>query len=267
MKPINKKDYDATFSLGNRDLKCYSRKKLASRYPTGNYELLGETCSHNRESAIAGLDLSSEQLVVSAYGSHSRLKYSRRYFLAVGRNQYICLLKSRLFPLLFFLLVLGILLSCILSILIFFRTPVLAPDYPLPTADTHATRIENDHTAKSDSETGGGSVRLRFSRVAKVNLSTGLISILYQNPNQSNQDSVLTLVLVKDGQEYILARSGLVKAGTQLTQLQLNTSEVALAEGVYQGKFFIDHYHPTTGEKALANSSLDDVEIQVRHDS
>ena len=86
----------------------------------------------------------------------------------------------------------------------------------------------------------------------------------YQNPNSSNQDSVISLVIVKDGADYPVARSGLVKTGHQIQQMDLLPEAPALSPGVYTGKYVIDHYNPATGEKAVTNSEFTDIEVTVR---
>ena len=262
MKIIQKKDYDTNYSINDRDIKCYSKKKINDLYPDGNFEIVGETFENNKKDKIDKIKIAQKELVVSEYGKNSKIKYSKKYFICVGKDKYLCLLKSRFFILALLLLILGIIIGILLSIFIYFHTPTLKPDYPLPNEDDKSTKIDNDNSQKVKSEEGG-SARVRLSNVAKVNLSTGKIKMLYQNPNQSNQDSVISLVLINNGNEYIIARSGLIKTGRQISEMKLNANTINLTEGVYKGKYVVDHYNPETGEKAILNSNFGDIEIQV----
>ena len=263
MQIINKKNYDTTFKINNRSIKCYSKDKMKDLYPNGNYVIVGETFQNNKNEEIDKIVIADKELVVSEYKKNSPIMYKREYFIAVGENKYICLLKSRLFILLLFLLIIGITLSFGSLLFIYFRTPMLSPEYSLPPEDKNSTEIEEDHSKRLESGKGGGSVRIRLSNIANVKLSTDTITMAYQNPNQSNQNSVISLVVIKNGNEYYIARSGIVKAGKQITELQLNTSQIKLTEGVYKGKYIIDHYNPESGEKALTNSVFNDIEIRV----
>lgn len=263
MKFINKKDYDTSFKFDDKNIKCYSEKKINKLYPSGNYKIIGETKENNKKNEINKITLADKELIVSKYKSNNKIGYKRKYFVAVGENEYICLLKSNLFIFILSFLIIGIVASVIIGISTFLSTSPLTPDYPLPKEDEQAVKIEGDNTQKVVGQKGGGSVRVRLNNIAKVNLTTGIISMAYQNPNQSTESSVITLVLINNGNEYYIARSGLINAGNQITELKLNDNGIKLTEGVYKGKYIIDHYNPETGEKALTNSIFDDIEIQV----
>ena len=262
MKIINKNDYNATIKTNDRDIKCYTKKKLDELYHNGNYKIIGEISKNNKKEGIDKIVIANKEFIVSKYNKNNNIMF-RKYFIQVGKDEYICLLKSRLFIFLLIPLMLGIAFGISSIFYMYFNTKTLAPDYPLPEEDEQAIKIEEDSTKKVENENGSGSVRVRLGNTAIVNLSTGIIQIAYQNPNQSSHDSVITLVLIKDDKEYYIARSGLIKTGNQITQLNLDTSEIKLTEGIYKGKFIIDHYNPETGEKALTNSSFNDIEIYV----
>ena len=132
---------------------------------------------------------------------------------------------------------------------------VLTPDYPLPPVDPGAEDIEGDQdTEKLESENGGGAVGLIYMVTADLNLSTGKITFLFGNPTRSNQNMVLSIVV----QDTIIARSGLLEPGKQVTKLDI--SEEARTKitqaGVYEGKFTIDNYNPLTGEKAIVDVQI-----------
>ena len=265
MTIIAKNDYDATIKINDRDIKCYSKKRIKNLYLDGNYKIVGETLEKNKKKEKDIIVIANKELIVSNYGENSKVKYKRKGYFEVGENEYIVYLKSRLvFLLILFFILLGIGISTYLGIKIFTSIPTVEPDYPLPPEDNEVTVIEEDNTKKSASQNGGGSVRIRLSNTAKIDLTTGDIQMAYQNPNQSNQDSVITLVLISENNEYIIAKSGLIKSGSQITKLKLLNDVVNLSEGVYKGKYIIEHYNRETGEKALTNSNFNDIEIQVK---
>lgn len=263
MKIINKMDYDDTYTINNKDIKCYSKKKMMELYPDGNYNIIGETYENNKKNEIDKVIIANKELIVSKYGKNNRITYKRKKFVAVDQNNYICLLKRDPFLFILILLIFSTIVSVMAGLYIYYNTRVLTPDYPLPNIDEKAIKIQEDNTKKVQSKAGGGSARVRLSNTAKVNLSTGVIKMAFQNPNQSTQDSVISLVLINDGKEYYIARSGLIKAGTQISELKLSANGISLKKGVYKGKYIIDHYNSQTGEKSLTNSSFNDIEIQV----
>lgn len=265
MTIITKRDYDTTIKINDRHVKCYSKKKLKNLHPDGNYKIVGETFEKNKKRRKDILDIANMKLNVSKFGKNNRILYKRKGYVEVGDNQYIALLKSRIpFLLIMFCILLAIGISTYSAIKIYTSIPSVEPEYLMPLEDEKVTPIEEDNTKKSESQNGGGSVRIRLSNTVNIDLKTGDIEMIYQNPNQSNQDSVVTLVLISDNKEYVIAKSGLVKSGKQITQLKLNNSDIKLSEGVYEGKYIIEHYNPTTGEKAMTNSNFNDIRIQVK---
>lgn len=265
MKIIEKNDNDTTLKINDRDIKCYSKKKIKNLYPDGNYKIVGETFEKNKKKKEDIIEIANKELTVSKYGKNSKVIYKIKGYFEVGENEYIVYIKSRLaFLLLLFPILLGTAVPIYIGIKLYTSIPYIMPDYPLPPEDEQATVIEDDNTQKSESKNNGGSVRIKLSNIAKLDLSTGNIDMVYQNSNQSNQDSVITLVLISENKEYIIAKSGLIKSGKQITRVKLIDNVVNLSEGVYKGKYVIDHYNPTTGEKALTNSNFNDIEIQVK---
>ncbi len=134
---------------------------------------------------------------------------------------------------------------------------VLTPDYPLPPVDSGAEDIVGDDSEKLESPEGGGAVGLIYKVDAELNLSTGKITFLFGNPTRSNQNIVVSISV----QDTIIARSGVLEPGKQVTKLDLSEeARTKLTQpGVYEGKFKIDNYNPLTGEKAVV-----DVEIPIK---
>lgn len=257
--------YDEKVRLAGQTVACYTKETLEQYYPRKSYKLVGETCDRNRERETGRVHFPGGESIVSAVGSHNRLLYKRKGYLQVGKSQFVMILASRgVFLLRFALLLLIAGAALAGGLLVYFQAPVLTPDYPLPPEDTAANAIPGDDTQKAQSDNGGGSVTIRLNDTASIDLASGTVTMWYQNPNASNQDSVITLVLTQNGTDYPVARSGLVKTGHQVQELALLPEAPQLAPGVYTGKYLIDHYNPDTGEKAVTNSEFTDIEVTVR---
>ena len=140
---------------------------------------------------------------------------------------------------------------------------VLTPDYPLPPVDPGAEDIVGDQdTEKLESENGGGAVGLVYKATAEVNLSTGKVTFMFGNPIRSNQNIVVSIAIPDSNQnDYIIARSGILEPGKQVTKLDLSEdARTKLTQaGVYDGKYLIDNYNPLTGEKAVV-----DIQIPIK---
>ncbi|MBR1742710.1 MAG: hypothetical protein IJ733_12760 [Lachnospiraceae bacterium] len=262
LKLVDREDYDSQYSIDDREIKCYSKEALKKRHPDGNYLVIGETFEENKKDKIANITLADKELAVSELGANFKPFYRRAGYIEVGKDAYIALLKNQMaFVLILCGLLLGILITAIIALFLWLTTPAKKPDYILPTEDDQASNMENDHSKKSDSD--GGSVTLGYSLEAKIDLSSGAISILLQNPNASNKDMMATLYIQAGDLNTPIARSGLIKAGKELKAMTLNLDGVLLQRGNYKGYFLLDFYDPDSGAKDLMNSKVDNVKITV----
>ena len=67
-----------------------------------------------------------------------------------------------------------------------------------------------------------------------------------------------------DGEDEILiAKSGLVKPGFGLEELDFDRESAILQEGSYDAKYKLLYYDETTTEKALVETDLPDVDLKV----
>ena len=113
-------------------------------------------------------------------------------------------------------------------------------------------------------EEGSGHVTLTYTKVVTVQRSTRTVSLFYQNPSTSyNPVSVQVVLVDKNGIEVVIAQSGLLEPGTQLTSLTLST-DVNLPEGSYDGYYSLAFYNPDTGEKAVVDSVVQGLSITVQ---
>ena len=266
MEVKEKKDYDQSIKINGREIKCYSRKKMKDLYPSGNYSAVGETFENNKKKNKNNdiIILAGKKMIVSEPDKHSKILYKKKGYISVGENQFLVILQNRL---IFLLLLLGIIiLGIIIGIWIcnaLKRSPVVAPEYPLPPEADKAKDIINDNSKNTDSK-HKNHASIKVAREVNINLNSREVSFIYQNFNASNKAAVVTLCILKDSNEYAIARSGLVKAGKEIDSMNLLEDAVKLSQGVYKGRIKIDFYDEVTGEKAATSTDFDDVEVKVK---
>ena len=156
----------------------------------------------------------------------------------------------------FLIIVLILLLLITIGITVwalFFRdtTPVLAPDYAPQETEENAEKIDGDDGEKLPQQQGGGAVSLTYSKAVAIDLSDNAAKLLFANPNKSNQDMMLQIVI----QDTVIVQSGLLTPGHQVTKLEL-LDTAKLSKGIYEGKFVVFYYQRDTGEKAMINTEI-----------
>ncbi len=259
-------DYDRKVKIEKQKFFCFSKKLLKRKYPNDDFHLVGETRAHNRKRAVGKLPFGEKVFVVSGVGEHSKILNRTAGYVHVGEDDYIVLLKSRIpFLLWLFFLLLGIAAAGILLFRLWQgpKAPAIDPYHPLPEEDSQAESIQDDHSQKAQSEKGGGSVSMIYTLKADLSLSGGSISMHFKNPGASNHDVVLELYILSDGTETKIAQSGRIRAGYGLYEMQMDREAAVLQEGIYQGKYKVLYYDPDTGERALIESDITDLEITV----
>ena len=274
-KVILKDNYDEKYKVdGNHKVFCYSKKQLNKLHPNNDYVVIGETVKNNKKPSIGTISANGIELIISNLGENSKLIYSRSKYVCVGKNQYVVLLENRI-PFLFILLTLLVGLLVVSSLLL--KGPdqpvvkpgddpiIINPDHPLPDVDDLAQKVEGDNTNKVESEEGGGSVSLIYTLKAEAKLSTAEIQMHFVNPNASNHDVVIELYITSNGKEYMIARSGRVPAGNKLSTMNKIEGSAVLQEGVYSGLYKVIFYNPKTGERALVESAITDLEVTVKN--
>ena len=266
---VNRPDYDQTIKIEGTKIQCYSRKKMDELYPEGQFTIVGETKRKNKKDKTAILNIWRTRFIVSALEANNKNIFKKAGFVCVGPDEYVVLLKNRFAFLIWFC---GLLAGLGLAGLLLWmamsgqREPVIIdPDHPLPTEDPYAQTIPEgeDDGDKAVSEDGGGSVSMIYTLSANVSLSSGTAEIYFRNPSKSNHDIKLVLYALSGDEEYPLAQSGLLKAGSQLTQLDLIEGAAQLKEGTYEGKYKLYYYDSLTGEKALVEPEITDLMITV----
>lgn len=261
-----KLDYDEEIELYGEQLDYYSPKQMKELYPDkGSYTIVGEIRQNNKKEAIEKVKIGEKYRKVAAYKDFSRILNKEVGYLCVGDDEYIVILKSRLaFLLMLFGLGFGILA---VGLLLWFllKPEVVTPINPLPPIDTGIQTLPGDGSTPAPADpNGGGTVSMIYSLDAELSLSTGEISMYFQNPNASNHDVVLELYIISGEQQVLVAVSGRLPTGAGLYKMQFDETAAKLMEGIYEGKFTVHYYNPVTGEKALVESDITDVTITVK---
>jgi hypothetical protein len=131
----------------------------------------------------------------------------------------------------------------------------IAPDYAPKDEEPNAETIPHDTGDKMEQPEGGGAVSLIYTSAATVDLSERKVSLLFGNPQKSNQD-VVVQILVKD---HIILQSGRLTPGHRVTTLDLPEDTPLLGAGTYTEencKFVVLYYDPVTGEKAILRTEI-----------
>ena len=133
---------------------------------------------------------------------------------------------------------------------------VLEPDYNTISKDENADKIPDDNSTKADVSQGGGSVTISFTDDVKYSLSSGEVSLYYQNPTASTHHVVVQVIIINGEDEYLLAQSGILEPGYQVTTLTAAKDAPQLSEGGYNGKLKLLFYDPETGERAIVDTDI-----------
>lgn len=270
---ISAPTYDAQVKLKGETIQCCSKQQLKRTYPRGGCKVVGEI-SGKEKRKIGILPVGKTEFSISSPGAHSSLLWRETGYLQVGRDEYIAVLKSRV-P--FLLLLLGLLAAIVLLLGLLMGgedvigpgpdvsdgPSVVIPDHPLPPIDSGAEKLEGDDTEKAEAAEGGGSVSMSYSLDVGISLPTGEILVGYQNPNASTHNVSVELYIISGGQEYPVARSGLVEPGFGLTNMTMLEDAPPLMAGRYEGLFRLHCYDPVTGEKAIIVPQITGLEVTV----
>ena len=127
----------------------------------------------------------------------------------------------------------------------------ISPDYPPQGIESNQTPIDGDDSGKLDSPEGGGAINVTYGTAAKVDLSEKTVTIYYANPNASNQN-VSILIMVND---LVVAKSDLITPGNQVSKLELQKEAASrLQVGGYNAELVVRAYDPDSGEKAMVDT-------------
>lgn len=262
-------EYNKRLKVKEQDFLAFSKGALKKYCKGKNYVVVGEVKKEKLEETADLIVIGGEQHNVKPLGSHSALLNRKAGYVCVGEDSYVAILKSRVpFLIMFLALLAGIIIGgyILWSMLTGDSVPVLSPDHPLPDVDSNIVEIEGDTgTPNSNINEGGGAVSMIYTLKANVDLSHRSIDILFKNPKKSNHDVALELYVVKNNERIPISKSGRIPAGNKLQDMSLMPDKAVLSEGVYEGVFKVIYYNPQTGERALVESDISDVEIIVKN--
>ena len=127
----------------------------------------------------------------------------------------------------------------------------ISPDYPPQGIESNQTPIDGDDSGKLESPEGGGAINVTYGTAATVDLSEKTVTIYYANPNASNQN-VSILIMVND---LVVAKSDLIPPGNQVSKLELQKEAASrLQVGGYNAELVVRAYDPESGEKAMVDT-------------
>lgn len=127
----------------------------------------------------------------------------------------------------------------------------ISPDYPPQGIESNQTPIDGDDSGKLDTPEGGGAINVTYGTAAKVDLSEKTVTVYYANPNASNQN-VSILIMVND---LVVAKSDLITPGNQVSKLELQKEAASrLQVGGYNAELVVRAYDPESGEKAMVDT-------------
>ena len=134
---------------------------------------------------------------------------------------------------------------------VFFRgSDPITPDYPPQGTEGNQKPIEGDDGEKIDSPEGGGAINVTYGTNAIVSLSEKKVTLYYANPNASNQN-VAILIMIGD---MVVAKSDLITPGNEVTELTLEDYAVSkLQAGGYNAELLVRAYNED-GEKAMVDT-------------
>lgn len=134
---------------------------------------------------------------------------------------------------------------------VFFRgSDPITPDYPPQGTEDNQKPIEGDTGDKIDSPSGGGAINVTYGTNAIVSLSEKKVTLYYANPNASNQN-VAILIMIGD---MVVAKSDLITPGHEVTELTLEDYAVSkLQVGGYDAELLVRAYNDD-GEKAMVDT-------------
>lgn len=144
---------------------------------------------------------------------------------------------------------------------VFLRPAPKVTDYAPAELEPNAVSY-TEGVGVAEKQSSGGSVSIRYTKQVVVDTASKIAKLYYANPENSQSGVALQLILVDgSGKEAILGKSGLLKPGTKLEELNLEDADCK--PGSYDGKFVLTFYDMDSGEKAILNTVVDGVKVVV----
>lgn len=269
---LNDAACDKRIKKPGAEVAYFSKEKLDKMYPPNaadTYSVVGCTAldraddgrNSNREITVtAGDGETSFDAVVRK--SYNHLLYKNDGYACLGANKYVVILKRRLMPVILLCLALLVVIGALVYTL---RVPEdTKPNVSAPEDSPNVTVVEDErsHVEPERSE----EISLIYTDNAKIELSTGKITMYFKNPSTCSHDIILELYVLSGDENVKIATSDLIIAGQDLTTMKMETPATKLSEGNYTGMYRLLFFEPgeKTTDPPAQESKITDVDIVVK---
>lgn len=269
---LNDAACDKRIKKSGAEVAYFSKEKLDKMYPPNaadTYSVVGCTAldraddgrNSNREITVtAGDGETSFDAVVRK--SYNHLLYKNDGYACLGANKYVVILKRRLMPVILLCLALLVVIGALVYTL---RVPEdTKPNVSAPEDSPNVTVVEDErsHVEPERSE----EISLIYTDNAKIELSTGKITMYFKNPSTCSHGIILELYVLSGDENVKIATSDLIIAGQDLTTMKMETPATKLSEGNYTGMYRLLFFEPgeKTTDPPAQESKITDVDIVVK---
>lgn len=268
---LNDAACDKRIKKPGAEVAYFSKEKLDKMYPPNaadTYSVVGCTAldraddgrNSNREITVtAGDGETSFDAVVRK--SYNHLLYKNDGYACLGANKYVVILKRRLLPVILLCLALLVVIGALVYTL---RAPEdTKPNAPAPDEPSNVTVVEDERS--QDEPERSEEISLIYTDNAKIELSTGKITMYFKNPSTCSHDVILELYVLSGEKSVKIATSDLIIAGQDLTTMKMETTATKLSEGNYTGMYRLLFFEPgeKTTDPPAQESKITDVDIVV----
>lgn len=250
---LNDAACDKRFKKLGAEVAYFSKEKLDKMYPPNaadTYSVVGYTAldkadnerNRNQEFTVTvGEGETSFDAVVQK--SYHHLLYKNDGYACLGANKYVVILKRRLLPVILLCLALLVVIGALVYTL---RAPEdTKPNVPAPDEPSNVTVVEDERSQEEPERSE--EISLIYTDNAKIELSTGKITMYFKNPSTCSHDVILELYVLSGEESVKIATSDLIIAGQELTTMKMETTATKLSEGNYTGMYRLLFFEP--GEK------------------
>lgn len=115
------------------------------------------------------------------------------------------------------------------------------------------TEEKQPETDTVDVAASSGSVEMSFTDNVQYDLETGIVSLDYYNPEESNYNVIVSVVLDDGSGDRVIARSDSMTPGKSVGVI---LTDVPVKPGAYAGKMLVQFLDRKTGEEAMLNTEI-----------
>lgn len=119
--------------------------------------------------------------------------------------------------------------------------------------ETAVTEEKQPETNTVDVTANSGSVEMSFTDNVQYDLEAGIVSLDYYNPEESNYNVIVSVVLNNGSGDRVIARSDSMTPGKSVGVILTDTP---VKPGTYAGKMLVQFLDRKTGEEAMLNTEI-----------